>query len=149
MVITSVVWLSISRSSIERQIREYDQRIGKLKVGMEEKDLVLMMGNPQSKETVKPEDWQLIPEDIKSQHKQVLAYGYSLVSFFSTSELRSHTIFLDESNRRILYIMPTIGLSVLMGFRAGHLFFLILAFEAALTWLAVRWWCRRKNKLGL
>jgi hypothetical protein len=148
ILITWAVLAFIGHVTIKQKTREYDQKIEKLTVGMEEKDLIRIMGNPVSRETIKSADWQSIPAEIKRQHEYLVSYGYWLLSFYSTSELRSHTVFLDESDKRIVYVMPTFALSVLMGFRADDLFKLILVIEAVLIWLGVKWWCRRKRKLS-
>src|SRR4030042_426820 len=94
IVITGAVFIFVGQAAIKHQIRNYDQKIGMLTVGMKEKDLIRIMGNPESNETIKSVGWDSIPPDIRRQHEYLVSYGYWLVSFFSTSELWVNIFFL-------------------------------------------------------
>jgi hypothetical protein len=123
----------------------YDQNLAKLEVGMGEDELVRIMGNPTFITKVKSADWQSIPDEVKQRHENVLCYDYELISIYSNHELRSSIVFLDEAQKRIVYITPSFSLWLLKGPRALDIFFLILGLEALLVLLAMRLWCRKRS----
>jgi hypothetical protein len=125
--------------------RDYDKKIGSLVTGTEERDLIRIVGNPDSKVNLKSEDIAWMPGDLKSQHSRFVIYSYSLGSFFYHDLLRSHDIYLDGENRRIVWIRPRIAFWVFIA-RAQILPLIILLMEAPLCWLGIKWWCKKKLK---
>jgi hypothetical protein len=147
VVLTFVAFGALSAVMINRQIKEYDNKIEKLKVGMEEKDLIRIMGESQPTR-VKSADYEMIPREIREKHEYLVLYVFDLISFYSSSELKTTLVFVDESDRRIVDIREWFSLWLLKGPRADLLLVLALAIEGFLSWLGVRWWCKKRTKLS-
>lgn len=121
----------------------YDKKIKRLAAGMEESDLIRIMGSPDSKVLLKQEDIAWLPKDPSARNKQYIVYNYSLGSFFSHDLLRNNDVYLDGETKRIAGIRSRNDFWV-FPVGAQTLLFLILLIEPALCWLGVRWWCRKK-----
>ena len=143
MLATIIIMGLVGDTSKGIQTWAYDKKIKRLATGMEERDLIRIMGNPVSKVIRKRGEIAWLPEDPKSEQKTFIIYTYSLGSFFSHDLLRNNDIYLDGETKRIVLIRTRLEWWV-FPVGAHKLLVLILLIEPALCWLGVRWWCRKK-----
>lgn len=143
MLATIISMGLVGDTSIGIRTRAYDKRIKSLTVGMQERDLVRIMGQPESKVIREREEIPWLPEDPAIKNKRYIIYSYSLGSFFSHDLLRNNDIYIDEETRRIVWVRSRLEMWV---FQVGalKLLVLILLVEPVLCWLGVRRWCRKK-----
>lgn len=146
MLGTIIIMSLVGDASKSIQARAYDKKIRSLAAGMEERQLVRIMGSPDSKAFMNREDIAWLPEDPSTRNRQYIVYNYSLGSFFSHDLLRNKDIYLDGETKRIIGIRSRMEFWV-FPVGAQKLLFLILLTEPVLCWLGIRWWCGRKLRL--
>jgi hypothetical protein len=144
MLATIIIMGLVGDTSKGIQTWAYDKKIKRLAAGMEERDLIRIMGNPVSKVILRREEIAWLPEDPKSEQKTFIIYTYSLGSFFSHDLLRNSDIISTETKVLSGFVQ---GLKCEYLVRAQKLLLLILLIEPVLCWLCVRWWCRRRSLL--
>jgi len=146
MLATIIIMGLVGDTSKAIRTWAYDKRIKSLAAGMEERDLIRIMGYPESKVIRKREEIAWLPEDPTTKNKRYIVYSYSLGSFFSHDLLRNNDIYIDEETKRIVWVRSRLEMWV---FQVGalKLLILILLIEPALCWLGVRWWCRKELKV--
>lgn len=142
MLATIIIMGLVGEVSKTIQTRAYDKKIKSL-AGMEERDLIRIMGYPESKVIRKREEIAWLPEDLMTKNKRYTIYSYSLGSFFSHDLLRKNDIYIDEETKQVVWVRSRLEMWV-FPVGAQKLLILILLIEPVLCWLVVRWWCRKK-----
>lgn len=151
-----VVWfvgiLTLFKADNHIFLRNEIQLARKLKqvnIGMTESELITLLGNPRQQEHIGPTsngcatELSGMPPQTLAMHPRVKVNHY-WAKGITNNPLWSHQIFIDANDGTVVYI-PKPSLTLIDSFPiSGQTGILLLAVLIAVTWLGLRFWCRRK-----